>query len=412
MIEEMKKAKVDLLGITEIKKKGKGATRIPRGKKGYILLYSGVTEDRIASGGVGFLFSEAMKAIVREWRFVDDRIMVVELEEGNGLLTIIVAYGLNDNAITSEKEWFFDKLQKELVDAKGTPFVMGDLNDRVGKHTNMWPDILGRHGEKLRNDNGETILNLCAANEIVVGNSKFQHKEAHKFTREQPSRNEKSIIDYFLFKREVIDVWVKRGFEINSDHYLLKLDKTWKADSGRDRKRKRREEKKRVIKSYGLEEEVIAMYYGEEIERRVKDEDYHWDSEEVETSWQNIKKIMLEAAGLVSGTKKVGSKGKKTAWWTDEIKEVVKEKKLAWKEYLRNKSQENYDRYRCKKIIVKNKVIEAKRRTWEDFGEKMEADFKENQKLFYRVIKSLRKDKAPVLKFIKDKRGNILTNNE
>lgn len=40
LIEEMINARVDILGITEIKKKGKGVIKI----QNHILLYSGVTE--------------------------------------------------------------------------------------------------------------------------------------------------------------------------------------------------------------------------------------------------------------------------------------------------------------------------------------------------------------------------------
>jgi hypothetical protein len=39
--------------------------------------------------------------------------------------------------------------------------------------------------------------------------------------------------------------------------------------------------------------------------------------------------------------------------------------------------------------VVKNLVIEAKKRSWEEFGKKMEENKNENQKLFYRIIKNL-----------------------
>lgn len=144
----------------------------------------------------------------------------------------------------------------------------------------------------------------------------------------------------------MIDIWVKRGFELGSDHYLLKLDKIWKENSGEDMTRRRKWEKgKSVIKSYRLKEEEIGNTYREHIERRVRGQSYLWNSEEVETSWQIIKKILLEAAELACGMRKVGSREKKTAWWTEEIKEVVKEKKVLWKEYLKNSTEENYERY-------------------------------------------------------------------
>lgn len=48
------------------------------------------------------MFKETlMNTEVKEWKFVSDRLMTVDLEEGNVLKTIIVAYGSNDNAVAT-----------------------------------------------------------------------------------------------------------------------------------------------------------------------------------------------------------------------------------------------------------------------------------------------------------------------
>ena len=52
--------------------------------------------------------------------------------------------------------------------------------------------------------------------------------------------------------------------------------------------------------------------------------------------------------------------------------------------------------------------MNSKRQSWEEFGEKMERDSKGNQKLFFRVLKSLRKEKSENAKQIKNKDGDIL----
>lgn len=53
---------------------------------------------------------------------------------------------------------------------------------------------------------------------------------------------------------------------------------------------------------------------------------------------------------------------------------------------------------------MKEKVIIAKREAWEKFGMTMEIYFKINQKLFYRVVSSLRKDKRSGIGYINDKK--------
>ena len=59
----------------------------------------------------------------------------------------------------------------------------------------------------------------------MVANTWFQHKDIHKFTWQCRGKNQRSIIDYFVvrkdMKRQLKDVKVVRGAEIGSDHYLV-----------------------------------------------------------------------------------------------------------------------------------------------------------------------------------------------
>lgn len=69
------------------------------------------------------------------------------------------------------------------------------------------------------------MLECCEASNLVLTNTYYQHKEAHKFTREQPSRNKKSIIDEIVMNRNqlkcCLDVKMKRQYEIDSDHFMV-----------------------------------------------------------------------------------------------------------------------------------------------------------------------------------------------
>ena len=47
--------------------------------------------------------------------------------------------------------------------------VPGDLNVRVGNE--VIEGIVGRHGVPGRNESGERLLEMCAEQELVVGNS-------------------------------------------------------------------------------------------------------------------------------------------------------------------------------------------------------------------------------------------------
>ena len=66
-------------------------------------------------------------------------------------------------------------------------------------------------------------------------NTFFQHREVHKYTWHRPSMDQKSLIDFCIVSSDlfsdVLDVRVKRGAELSTDHHLvvcsLRLSKPW-----------------------------------------------------------------------------------------------------------------------------------------------------------------------------------------
>lgn len=59
--------------------------------------------------------------------------------------------------------------------------------------------------------------------------------------------------------------------------------------------------------------------------------------------------------------------------------------------YLSNKNNETYKIYTEQRLKVKEQVKKAKQLTWQEFWEKMETNRKGNQKLYYGILRSLRK---------------------
>ena len=42
------------------------------------------------------------------------------------------------------------------------------LNARVGRDSEVWGSVIGRHGEAVRNESGEQLLRFCAVNVMLV----------------------------------------------------------------------------------------------------------------------------------------------------------------------------------------------------------------------------------------------------
>jgi exonuclease III len=221
--DEFEKSGVHILGITETKKKGNGKINM---ENGHVLLYSGVDTSIRAAAGVGCIIHKELAKDIYSWVPLSQRILTIEMRsEIRKIWTIIVTYGPNEDDKVDVKERYWEELTETAENAKGKIFIVGDFNGRVGQQEEQYKEILGRHGEQIRNNNGNRLLDFCILNNFIITNSWFAHKDIHKYTREEPSRGEKSIIDYVLVEkanmRMVQDTRVKRGAEIGSDHYMV-----------------------------------------------------------------------------------------------------------------------------------------------------------------------------------------------
>ena len=113
--------------------------------------------------------------------------------------------------------------------------VAGDFNAKTGSGHKQYPENIGRYGIGHLNENGEGLLDFANHHDLVLTNTKFQHKLLHGTTwesacrrhttkdgeeRRNPHRNQ---IDYILVrKRNMQQVTNSRSYPHNntmtSDH--------------------------------------------------------------------------------------------------------------------------------------------------------------------------------------------------
>ena len=112
---------------------------------------------------------------------------------------------------------------------------MWDFNAQVGTYTDMFKGVIGKHGVTGLNENRKYLLQICCSNGLLIMDTFFQHRELHKYTWYRPSMDQKSLIDFCIVSSDlfsdVLDVRVKRGAELSTDHHLvicsLRLSKPW-----------------------------------------------------------------------------------------------------------------------------------------------------------------------------------------
>ncbi|XP_030766577.1 craniofacial development protein 2-like [Sitophilus oryzae] len=140
-------------------------------------------------------------------------------------MIIIGVYAPSDDADPLTKDMFFNKLTHIISDIKHDKelFLLGDFNSRTGTETNS--PVVGQYGERSTNDNGLRLRGMCESLNLKIMNGFFPHRDIHKLTWTQPTRQLRSIIDYLIqrqnSKLKTIDVRAYRGAECGSDHHLV-----------------------------------------------------------------------------------------------------------------------------------------------------------------------------------------------
>lgn len=73
--------------------------------------------------------------------------------------------------------------------------------------------------------NGKSLLDLCQGSDLVISSTFFKHKRIHMYSRENTSLNQKSLMDYVIIERcmlEIIrDTRVYKIFGLDTDHYTF-----------------------------------------------------------------------------------------------------------------------------------------------------------------------------------------------
>ena len=221
IVREINVMNMDLVVLTETKKKGTGIETLGN----YVYLFSGVKKYERAKKGVSILINKKRKDSIKNWEYIDGRILRLYMNIWGYKLTIIGICAPNEDNGATVKDEFFANLNEEIVksDSGRQLILMGDMNGKTGRKTG--DTIVGNFGEDRVNDNGERLIELCTQTSLKIWNVFFNHKDINKYTWEQHTKNLKTIIDYIITKQDlkgkIQDVRAYRGPNCGTDNKLL-----------------------------------------------------------------------------------------------------------------------------------------------------------------------------------------------
>jgi exonuclease III len=411
LVEEAAKYRLDIVGVSESKLKGKGTRDLDNGWK---LFYSGIDDPRAhAHAGVGILTSPRMAEQVIEWSPMSERVAILRLNVGSRNLALVQIYAPNDG---KEYTTFLDEVTEALETVPPTESVMliGDFNAHVGNDDQTWRGVIGRNGPADFNHNGRLLLDFCACSGLSIMNTYFQHRDVHKYTWYRETCGQKSLIDLAIvsaaLRAQVMDVRVRRGAELSTDHHLVVC--RLRTQSLAKISTKTRSRKAYRIRWERLKEENVAKKFADNVDRQFSQ--IPSTELEAESEWGLFKVGIISAAAKICGLKRVAKDPAKrcTPWWTKEIQSLAQEKKRAYRVWLSMPNLTSRGAYCDAKKAVKEAVAAAKAKSWENFGVALESNFREAPKVFWQTIRRLRTGKVASIKSVKDRNGAILTGEE
>ena len=119
----------------------------------------------------------------------------------------------------------YDALQKAIdITPKGdNMYVIGDWNATVGKQNTA--GVTGSFGLGIRNERGDTMVDFCSRNSLVVMNTMFKQHARRLYTWKSPDKITRNQIDYILctgrWKSSIKRVTTISGADCGTDNNLL-----------------------------------------------------------------------------------------------------------------------------------------------------------------------------------------------
>ena len=129
------------------------------------------------------------------------------------------------NAEEADVEQFYEDLQDllELTPKTDVLFIIGDWNAKVGSQET--PGVTGKFGLGVQNKAGQSIIEFCQENALVIANTLFQQHERRLYTWTSPDGQHRNQIDYILcsqrWRSSIQSAKTRLGAGCGSDHELL-----------------------------------------------------------------------------------------------------------------------------------------------------------------------------------------------
>ena len=384
----LKKYNLDIVALSETRLPGTGQLK----EKDYTFFWSGLPEEEHRHAGVGFAIKRSLaEKLDSVPQALNERLMTIYLPlSKKQRLFIISAYAPTMSHSQDEKEKFYEDLRQILkkVSPCDSILLLGDLNARVGSDHQAWPDVLGRHLLGACNSNGLLLLSLCSEFKLTITNSIFQQRNIYKGTWQHPRSKHWHTLDYVIMRQSerncVKTTRAHRGTEMWSDHRLVRSKLNIHIPS---KPRRSESTATKKINFSALKDHETASSFSKALEKAVEKCSI---TEDIESSWKDLKDVMYETSLNALGFPK-----KKSQDWFDEndkeTSDIIDSMHLAHKRYMSNKScKAAKNNYVLTKRSAQKHLRALKEKWWHTKAKELQsAADSNNTQAFYKGLKAV-----------------------
>ncbi|XP_066953399.1 craniofacial development protein 2-like [Macrobrachium rosenbergii] len=268
----------------------------------------------------------------------------------------------HNKATQEEKNNFMELLDLHLEEqTEGINLMLGDFNARFGCDRRGTENVIGPFGEETRNNEGENLTDFCVRNNLKIMNGFFKHQDSDRYTRYRWNQttgqfDQRSVTDYLVTsdKKLVQNVKVLPGVSLDSDHRLVIGKINISSVSAQ-------KTEKKVIKIETLKDPDIEMRFDSKFTEKLQQLE--------QREWEALKESALKVGEEELGCRYVGgTRKRRTVWWNEDVKEVVKIKNKKHRKWMKQRNQQTREEY----VFFRNQTEEIKRRSqvnaWIELG--------------------------------------------
>jgi len=172
------------------------------------------------------ILANHVKASLIGYKTISDRLLYVQIRASPYNISLCQVYAPTSLAADTEMDDFYGQLQQEIdnVPSQDVLFITGDFNTKVGQKVQD-NDVGGHYGLGCRNARGESLINFCDDNKLVITNTLFQHHKRKRYTWCSTNGVTRNQIDFILvtqrFRSCVTNSRAYPGADCGSDHNLV-----------------------------------------------------------------------------------------------------------------------------------------------------------------------------------------------